>query len=85
MTYIGQLERGKMGVSLRTAKRIADALGCRLAEMLQTDPPSTSPEQKAWIRQHGTRKQKELLAQEEYLRVQREILKRTFLDKQGKN
>ena len=35
MTYIGQLERGKMGVSLRTAKRIADALGCRLEDLIQ--------------------------------------------------
>jgi len=54
-----------------------------LAEMLQTDPPSTSPEQKAWIRQHGTRKQKELLAQEEYLRTQRSMLKRAFLDEKN--
>ena len=50
-----------------------------LAEMLQCEPPSTSPEQKALIKQHGTRKQKELLAQEEYLRVQLDILKRSFL------
>jgi hypothetical protein len=52
-----------------------------LTEMLQCEPPATSPEKKALIRQHGTRKQKELLAQEEYLQAQREILKRNFLEK----
>jgi hypothetical protein len=51
-----------------------------LAEMLQCEPPTTSPEQKALIRQHGTRKQKDTLAQEEYLRTQREILKRVFFE-----
>ncbi|HTC20613.1 MAG TPA: hypothetical protein VK859_07195 [bacterium] len=55
-----------------------------LAEMLQSEPPATSPEQKALIRQHGTRKQKELLAQEEYLRTQRDILKRAFLEERKK-
>ena len=55
-----------------------------LAEMLQCEPPATSPEKKALIRQHGTRKQKELLAQEEYLQAQREILKRAFFEKKEK-
>lgn len=49
-----------------------------LTEMIQCEPPSTSPEQKAFIKQHGTRKQKDMLAQEEYLRTQRDILKRAF-------
>ena len=53
-----------------------------LAEMLQCEPPITSPEQKAFIKQHGTRKQKDMLAQEEYLRAQRKILKRSFLEEQ---
>ena len=55
-----------------------------LSEMLQCEPPTTSPEQKAWIRQHGTRKQKDTLAQEEHLRTQREILKRAFFEKKEK-
>jgi hypothetical protein len=49
-----------------------------LAELLQCESPTTSPEQKALIRQHGTKKQKAMLGEEEYLRIQREILKRTF-------
>lgn len=55
-----------------------------LAEMLQCEPPATSPEQKALIRQHGTRKQKDNLALEEHLRTQRETLKKAFFDKKGK-
>ena len=56
-----------------------------LAEMLQSEPPTTSPEQKAFIKQHGTRKQKDMLAQEEYLRVQRDILKRSFSEERKKD
>lgn len=34
-TYIGLLERGQKSVTLRTGKKIADALGCRLEDLIQ--------------------------------------------------
>jgi hypothetical protein len=55
-----------------------------LAEMIQTDPPATSPEQKAFIQQHGTKKQKQDLALEDFMRVQRDFLKRAFLEERKK-
>lgn len=55
-----------------------------MAEMIQCDPPATSPEQKTLIRQHGTKKQKQDLALEESLRVQRDMLKQAFLEERKK-
>ncbi len=37
-TYVGAVERSERNITLRTLNRIAEALGCEMTELLQTQP-----------------------------------------------
>jgi transcriptional regulator with XRE-family HTH domain len=36
-TYIGMIERGEKNISLKNIQKIADALGCSIAELMDID------------------------------------------------
>ncbi len=40
-TYVGAVERSERNITLRTLNRIAEALGCEMTELLQTQPKKT--------------------------------------------
>ena len=41
--YLGAIERGQYNVSLRTARKLANALGVPLGTLVETEPPSRTP------------------------------------------
>jgi len=46
-TYVGSVERGERNISIDNMEVIADALGCRIQDLLDEAPGSASRQRKA--------------------------------------